>query len=1007
MRKILMKRHRLSLPILLLSIVALAASLSQGISAQGNPPSYVPGEVLIGIRNDSSPLAQPLQAIAEVGQVIGQHPVANIYRVRLRPGVSVQNAVARLKQNPAILYAEPNYIRRITATPNDLYYNNGVQYAPQKIQANLAWDIWQPQATTLIAIIDTGVQTNHQDLTNKIYRVNNQVVGYNALNGSSNANDDHGHGTHCAGIAAAQINNSIGIAGIAGWNGQAGSSDTTYIKIMPVKVLDSSGSGTDAGVADGIIWATDRAQADGLRLVISLSLGSPDYSTALNNAVQYAFNRGVVVVAAAGNNGSNSLFYPAAFNNVISVASTTSTDTLSSFSNYGSWVKIAAPGSSIASTYYSSNNNNSYAYMSGTSMACPHVVGVAGLILSQYPTRPNTDVVNNLLLSTDPYTPFNGRTIGGGRVNAFKALNGSMSTPPAPTNLTATAGNAQVSLQWQPGSESLYVTYNVKRSTTAGSPYTTIATGITVTSFVDTSVVNGTTYYYVVSASAGSVESANSNEASGTPSGTAQPIRINSGGPQYVSPSFGNTFLADTYFTGGLTTTYSTRDILNTTDDPLYLRIRYGTSFGYAIPVPNGNYTLRLHFAECYYTSANQRRFNVTVNGTQVLSNYDIFAAAGGINRAVVVSVPVTVTNGAVNINFATTLSGRNATISAIELTDNSAPSPPPPPANLVATAGNGQVSLAWGASSDATSYNVKRSTTAGGPYTTIATGIATTNYLDNAVTNGTTYYYVVSGVNAAGEGPNSNEASATPLAPPPAPTNLTATAGNAQVTLSWTAAPTATSYNVKRSTTAGGPYTTIATGVTTTNYVDNTVTNGTTYYYVVSGVNAAGEGPNSNEANATPQQSDLPTVRINSGGPQYVSPSFGNTFLADTYFTGGLTTTYSTRDILNTTDDPLYLRIRYGASFGYAIPVPNGNYTLRLHFAECYYTSANQRRFNVTVNGTQVLSNYDIFAAAGGINRAVVVSVPVTVTNGAVNINFATTLSGRNATISAIELVP
>ncbi len=281
------------------------------------------------------------------------------------------------------------------------------------------------------------------------------------------------------------------------------------------------------------------------------------------------------------------------------------------------------------------------------------------------------------------------------------------------------------------------------------------------------------------------------------------------------------------------------------------------------------------------------------------------------------------------------------------------------------------------------------------------------TSYVDNTVTNGITYYYVATAVNNNGESGNSNEASATPLAPPPAPTNLTATAGDSQITLSWTAAQTASSYNVKRSTTAGGPYTTIASGITATSYVDNTVTNGITYYYVVSGVNVGGEGGNSNEASATPQVSSLPTTRINSGGSQYVSPSTGNTFVADTYFTGGSTTSYSNRDILNTTDDTLYLRIRYGTSFGYAIPTANGNYTLRLHFAECYYTSANQRRFNVTVNGTQVLTNYDIFTAAGGSNRAVVVSVPVTVTNGVVNINFATTLSGRNATISAIELVP
>src|SRR6202035_1354179 len=171
----------------------------------------------------------------------------------------------------------------------------------------------------------------------------------------------------------------------------------------------------------------------------------------------------------------------------------------------------------------------------------------------------------------------------------------------------------------------------------------------------------------------------------------------------------------------------------------------------------------------------------------------------------------------------------------------------PPPPANLTATAGNGQVGLSWSASSGATSYNVKRSTTNGGPYTTIGSP-TTTGYTDTGLTNGTTYYYVVSAVNAAGESANSSQVSATPrLAVPPPPANLTATAGNGQVGLSWSASTGATSYNVKRSTTNGGPYTTIA-SPTTTGYTDTGLTNGTTYYYVVSAVNAAGESANSSQ---------------------------------------------------------------------------------------------------------------------------------------------------------------
>src|SRR5579864_5912172 len=177
----------------------------------------------------------------------------------------------------------------------------------------------------------------------------------------------------------------------------------------------------------------------------------------------------------------------------------------------------------------------------------------------------------------------------------------------------------------------------------------------------------------------------------------------------------------------------------------------------------------------------------------------------------------------------------------------------PAAPTNVVATGGNGQVALSWSASSGATSYNVKRATTSGGPYTTIASP-TTTSYTDISVTNGATYYYVVSAVNTAGESGNSSEVSATPqLAVPAAPTNLVATAGNGQVALSWSASSGATSYNVKRSTTSGGPYTTIA-SPSTTSYTNSGLTNGTTYYYVVAAVNTAGTSANSSQVSATPQ---------------------------------------------------------------------------------------------------------------------------------------------------------
>jgi fibronectin type 3 domain-containing protein len=182
------------------------------------------------------------------------------------------------------------------------------------------------------------------------------------------------------------------------------------------------------------------------------------------------------------------------------------------------------------------------------------------------------------------------------------------------------------------------------------------------------------------------------------------------------------------------------------------------------------------------------------------------------------------------------------------------APSPPTAPTGLTAIAGNAQVALNWSASSGATSYNVKRSTASGGPYTTVSSPTVT-NYTNTGLTNGTKYYYVVSAVSAAGESVNSAQVNATPAAPatpPAAPTGLQATGGNAQVSLTWAASTGATSYHVKRSATSGSGYAQIA-APTAANYTDTTVTNGTAYYYVVSALNAVGESANSGQATATP----------------------------------------------------------------------------------------------------------------------------------------------------------
>src|SRR5690606_31280784 len=230
------------------------------------------------------------------------------------------------------------------------------------VNVPLTWDLYSPKKKITIAVIDSGIDMNHPDLKNQI------VKPYNALNPGSKPTDRNGHGTHVAGLAGAQTNNKIGVASIA-----------KNVSIMPIKVGDEAPSTID--VAEGIYYAVDNGAH-----IINLSLGGR-YSQYVDDAIQYAYKKGVVVVAASGNNGSNVQQYPAALTSVLSVAAIdTIANSLADYSNYGNWVTIAAPGTDLFSTIPTSMNSTMpYAYLSGTSMASPMVASFAGLMKSQYP----------------------------------------------------------------------------------------------------------------------------------------------------------------------------------------------------------------------------------------------------------------------------------------------------------------------------------------------------------------------------------------------------------------------------------------------------------------------------------------------------------------------------------------------------------------------------------------------------------------------------------------------
>ena len=284
----------------------------------------------------------------------------------------VTNAHGMSRSSPAIgdaLPEKPSEVAENTMSPNDELYAP-YQWNLEKIRTEIGWSYTKGSKAIIVAIIDTGVSLDHPDLKGRL------VPGYNVINPTAPPWDDVGHGTHVAGIVAASTNNTVGIAGM-----------TWATKVMPIKVLDDQGAGNTASVAEGIIWATDHGAQ-----IINLSLGNYAGSAWLHEAIRYAFDHDVVLIAATGNDNSTQLGYPAAYDEVFAVSAIDEGGQRASFANYGGYVDVVAPGEHITSTY----PGGQYATLSGTSMASPHVAALAALIRSRAPHLSNRHVYDRM-----------------------------------------------------------------------------------------------------------------------------------------------------------------------------------------------------------------------------------------------------------------------------------------------------------------------------------------------------------------------------------------------------------------------------------------------------------------------------------------------------------------------------------------------------------------------------------------------------------------------------------
>ena len=524
-------------------IIFLLACSVPAFSQDTKELEYIPDELLVKFRPGvSRHLARATHRYFG-SRTIKRFRRIDVDHIKIPEGWSIEEAISVYMLDPDVEYAEPNYIRRFFLLPDDPDFGKlwGLHNTGQEvngtsgtedadIDAPEVWDTQTGSSSVIIALIDTGADLDHEDLTENIWRntgedwVNgtpgnnsedddnngktDDYYGWDFVNGDNDPDDDNSqdesyHGTHVTGIIAAQGNNNIGTTGVC-WSAS----------IMPLKMLDGHGNGTVADEIEAINYAIDKGAK-----IINVSLGGSGYSMGEYEAIKSARDAGLLFVAAAGNDGTDNdsaPVYPASYDldNIISVAAADYNDNLAWWANYGyTSVDVAAPGVDI----YSTKAGNSYQYQSGSSMASPHVSGLAALVWAEDESLTYRQVRDRILNGVDVIATMSGKVLMTGRINAYNSINVPPHEPALPSHLAAsTASGNQIDLIWTDNSSD-ESGFKIERMTGSEGTYSQIATvGADVESYSNTGLSEVTTYYYRVSAFNSAGNSDYSNEANAT-----------------------------------------------------------------------------------------------------------------------------------------------------------------------------------------------------------------------------------------------------------------------------------------------------------------------------------------------------------------------------------------------------------------------------------------------------------------------------------------------------------